>query len=360
MFGTRFHHFAAWVVVATTSSWTASAQAQFFNSCAPCGGTPVAQIAPPVAFNSCACMQPVTQTVYRDVPVTEYRTVQKTVKQPKIVTVMEEQDVTVYKTVTEAKTVSVPSVEYQTVTENVPVTVNNSYWRTVYQCVPKVSPCQYDSRPTLLGEMNRMGYAMRSAFTPNQIARREFVPNVSQYAVAQQRTVAVPTTRQVTYNVARVVPVQERQQVAVQKTIWEDATVTAYEPFTTTRRVAVGATTQYAYVNPYGGTTATAAAPTPADNSQTAQAPASSNTKQSARDMGTINLNSAPKSNVPVQQPPYQAQPEAQPAPAADEPTGPVASTKPASLETAGWRAHQPAGSGKPAVAGAGLSVVSN
>lgn len=369
MFGTKTRQVAAWAAFAVATSWSVSAHAQFFNSCAPCGGTPIGPMAAPivtgpcmtapVAYNNCPCMQAVPQTVYRDVPVTQYRTVQKQVKQPKIVTVMEERDVTVYKTVTEQRTANVPSYEYQTVTENVPRTVNQSYWRTVYQPVCKVSPCQYDNRPTFLGEMNRLGYAMRSAFTPNQIARREFVPNVCQYQVPVQRQVAIPTTRQVTYNVARVVPVQEKQQVAVQKTIWEDTTVTAYEPYTTTRRVAVGTSMQYAFVDPYGGSTATAANPTPADGSQTAQG-SGSGTQQSARDMGTINLQSAPKTNSPpIQYPTHRSQPTPAAQPIAAEPTGPVAARSATpTIQMAGWRPHKSTDS-KPAN-GPTLSVVSS
>ena len=347
MFGTRFHRLAACALVAA-AGWTSHAQAQFFGSSCGCGGQPIAPMAAPivsgqymqmpVAYNNpcnvcsvqpVAQYQPITETAMRDVQVTEMQPVQKTAKVAKVITVQEDRDVTVYRTVSEAKTVNVPSYEYQQVTECRPVTVNQSYWRTVYQPVPKMSPCQYDQRPGLLGEMNRMGYAMRNSLTPSQVARREFVPNVSQYAVPQTRTVAVPTTKQVTYNVARMVPTTEKQQVAVQKVIWEDTTYTAYEPVTTTKQVAV-TTTRMALV-PFGSSSssATAAVPTPA-GTQTAENP----------QKGSVKLESSPSNAPPLRNPTFTKEPvEPQPTPA--ESIGPVAS-RTAPVQAAGWRPHQP------------------
>ncbi len=358
MFGTRLRHLTASAVVAAAASWSAVAQAQFFGSSCGCGGQPIAPMAAPIISgsamqmpmaygNPCGCnvqpiacnvcnvqpvaqYQPITETAYRDVQVVEYQPVQKPTKQARVVTVQEERDVTVYKTVSEARTVSVPSYEYQQVTECRPVTVNQSCWRTVYQPVPKMSPCQYDQRSGLLGEFNRMGYAMRNSFTPNQVARREFVPNVALYSVPQTRTVAVPTTKQVTYNVARMVPVTEKQQVAVQKVIWEDTTYTAYEPVTSTRRVAY-TTTRMALV-PFGesATSATAASPTPAG--QTAE----------SGDKGSTKQLSSPTNTPPLRHPIYQS---GDVAPSEPEPTpsGPVASRSgAATMHTVGWRTHQP------------------
>jgi hypothetical protein len=176
--------------------------------------------------------------------------------------------------VMETKTCDVQSVSYQTVAECKQVCVNKGFWQTTMQPVPKMAPCQYDQRPTLLGELNRLGYYTRMAFTPDFIPRRDYVPNVQMVNVQQNRVVAVPTVRQVTYNVARMEAVQETRKVAKLETIMEDRTYTAMEPFTTTQRMAVGTTYQYAMVDPVtgaqtalvpNGSTATAAAPTPAD-----------------------------------------------------------------------------------------------
>ena len=242
----------------------AVASAQFYDPCGPCG-QPVAYAPPPVTVmaNPCPCLQPVQETVYKEVPVTKYRTVQRTEKRPVIRTVYEDRPVTAYRTEYEQRTAEVPGVTYQTVTECRQVTQNRSYWRTAWQPNPKMSPCQYDPSPTFMGAMNRMGYSLRMAMTPNYTPRREFVPNVVAYNVPTTRTVAVPTTRQVTYNVAKTVPYQTTRRVAVQKTEYVEREVTAYEPYTEMETVAVGTTTRYALVDPTGGT-ATAARPTPA------------------------------------------------------------------------------------------------
>ncbi|MEZ6066978.1 MAG: hypothetical protein R3B90_15030 [Planctomycetaceae bacterium] len=179
-------------------------------------------------------------------------------------TVFEERPVTAYRQVMETKTVSVPTTQYQQVTECQQRCVNNSRWQTVYQKVPKVTPCQYDPNPTFLGWMNRGVYRARSALTPNYYRTRQYVPNVVAYNVPVTRTVAIPTTRQVTYNVARMEPYQTTQKVAVNKVEMVDTQVVAWEPYTEMQTVAVGTTTTYAYA-PIGGTTATAGLePTPA------------------------------------------------------------------------------------------------
>lgn len=286
------------VLGATLLMASSSAHAQFFRrGCSSCGGAappimpapmnygpvgmdPCNVCAHPVAFNPCAqcappmVMQPVQQTVYREVPVTKYRPVQKTVQKPVMKTVYEQRPVTAYKQVTETKTVDVPMTTYQTVTECQPRTVNNSRWQTTYQRVPKCAPCQYDPNPTLLGWMNRNAYALRMAMTPNYRRQRQFVPNVVAYNVPVQRVVAVPTTRQMTYNVARMVPYETTQTVAVNKVEYVDTTVTAYEPYTEMQTVAVGTSTQYAFVDPYGGSgTATALSPVPDTAIRSAQNP---------------------------------------------------------------------------------------
>lgn len=217
-----------------------------------------------VAVNPCPCIQPVQETVFREVPVTEYRQEVRTVKKPVVRTVYEERPVTCYRQVYEDRTVEVPTVQYQTITECQPVTVNQSYWRTVYQPVMKLSPCAYDPRPNLAGWLNRQSYGLRMAFTPNTIKRREFVPNVQAYNVPIQRTVAIPATRQVTYKVSRLEPYETTQRVARLETEYVEQQITVHVPYMTTRTVAVGTRTRMAYVDPFGGsTTATASGPTP-------------------------------------------------------------------------------------------------
>ncbi|HWL11205.1 MAG TPA: hypothetical protein VNQ76_22545, partial [Planctomicrobium sp.] len=282
----------------------------------------------------CPCMKPVTETVYQDVQKVEYKPYQKTVKVAKVVTDYEDRPVTTYQTVSEPRTVDVQSFVPQQVTEMRPVTINQSYWQTSCQAIPKYSPCAYDSRPGLMGQMNRMGYSLRNTFTPNYVARREFVPNVVASQVPVSRTVQVPVTRQVTYNVSRQVAVQTTQKVAVQRTVWEDQTVTAYEPITTTQRVAVGSRTRMVYSGDIGGVTASAADPVP-----TAAKPDTSK--------GTIRQQSTSDNDIPLQNPTYRQ--DAVPAPQPHSPVveeGPVASSDTNNvIRVAGWRAsRKPAG----------------
>ena len=299
------------VLGATLLLASATSHAQFFRRGCNCGGPasgPIGAAAPifpatagiggydpcnicgpAVAFNPCAqcappvVMQPVQQTVYREVPVTKYRPVQKTVKKPVIRTVYEQRPVTAYKQVVEQKTVNVPVTNYQTVTECQPRTANLSRWQTTYQRVPKASPCQYDPNPTLLGWMNRNAYALRMALTPNYRRHRQYVPRMVAYNVPVNRVVAVPSTRQMTYNVAKMVPYETTQTVAVNKVEYEDTTVTAYEPYTEMQTVAVGTSTQYAFVNPLGGSgTATALNPVPDTQIRSAQNPTPNNNSSGA------------------------------------------------------------------------------
>ena len=243
---------------------------QWFGGGSSCGcAQPVAMAPAPIVTSACcapptpvACMTPVAQTVYREVPVTEYRQVAKVVKTPVVKVAYEDRPVTAYRQVMETKTASVPHTEYQTVCENRMQTVNQSYWRTNWQPVAKCDACQYDPRPGLMGSMNRFGIRMRNAMTPSYIPRREFVPNVVAYNVPQQRTVAIPTTRQVSYNVARLEPYQTTERVAVQRVEYEDRTVTAYEPYTVNKTVAVGTTTTYAWSGSPEALTALGIAPT--------------------------------------------------------------------------------------------------
>lgn len=362
MLGIRNRALTGIALLAALGGFSSLANAQFFGAgCGTCGTAPVATVAPtwnyastacapPVyqsaAVTDCPCMRPVTETVYNDVDVVEYRSVPKTVKVAKVETVMEDREVVTYQTVNEVKTVNVPSYINQTVQECRQVTQNNSYWRTAWQPVPKMSPCLYDGRPGLVGELNRLGYAFRNSITPNAVARREFVPNVVAYNVPVQRTVQVPTTRQVSYNVSRQVPVTTTQKVPVQKTVWVDQTVTVQEPYTVRKRVAVGTRTRMVYDSNIGGTTASAAAePTPATASGSNGA-----TQSAGGQMGTIKTNSFDnKQEVPIQSPVYRRSPEVTPTiePVAEPSNGPVAEQSegtPSIVRVATWKATRRSG----------------
>lgn len=267
----------------TSYASTAYAPSYSTASYGGCGCESVAQISNPCAVAAapapvqavCSYVQPVRETVYKEMPVTKYRTVQKTAKVPKYRTAYEERDVTVYRTVNEQKTVEVPYTTYQNVQTCQTAQVDRSRWQTTYVPTQKTSPCCYDGRPGFLGWMNRTGYEMRSAFTPKYVARRQFVPNVQTVAYAVNRQVPITASRTVTYNVAKVVPTTEKRQVAVMKLDYEDVTYTAQEPYTEMQTVAVGTTTRYAYV---GGSGATATALTPTPASRTAEQPVRSKT----------------------------------------------------------------------------------
>lgn len=289
--------------------------ASYGGSCG-CGTASVAQISNPCAVaaapapvaTACTYVQPIRETVYKEMPVVKYRSVQKTAKKPVYKTAYEERDVTVYRTVNERKTVEVPYTTYQTVQTCQTAQVDRSHWQTSYVPTKRTSPCCYDGRPGFLGWMNRTGYEMRSAFTPKYVARRQYVPNVQNVAYAVNRQVPVTASRTVTYNVAKVVPTTEKRQVAVMKLDYEDVTYTAQEPYTEMQTVAVGTTTRYAYVGG-GGSTATAAQPTPA-RSRTAEQPVRSKTAKGAdddnrsanRDPFQLNSYEPPKNPTPAPQ----------------------------------------------------------
>jgi len=242
---------------------TSATQAQFYDPCNTCAAPPVTVMANPCQ----PCLQPVTTMEERQVQVTAYRDEERVVKKPVVRTVMEEVPVTAYRTVNETRTAEVPGVAYQQCTECQQVTQNNSYWRTQYQPVAKVSPCQYDARPGFAGAFNRAMYSSRMAFTPNYIPRREYVPNVVAYNVPMTRTVAVPTSRTVTYNVAKLEPYETTRTVARNIVEYEERTVMVKVPYTDTRTVQVP-TTRYAYVNSFGGNSVSAARPTPTMKAQ--------------------------------------------------------------------------------------------
>jgi len=169
-----------------------------------------------------------------------------------------EQPVTAYRPVTEQKTINVPTVNYQNVTEYQTVQRNCGYWQSQYQPVAKCAPCQYDSRPGLLGWMNRTGYSVRQSFTPNYTVQRQYVPRVVAQTIPINRTVAIRSERQVTYNVTKMVPYQTTRKVAVNKVRYVDQAVTAMRPVTVMRSVPIGTRMTYG-VAPFGGTQTTLA-----------------------------------------------------------------------------------------------------
>ena len=219
------------------------AQAQWYPAANPCN----------------VCAQPVIQPCYQTVPVTEYREIRQTVQRPVMETKYVEQPITEYHPVTETQTAQIPTVSYQSVTECQACTRNMGGWQTKYYCNPKISPCQYDPNPGLFGWMNRTGYSIRQAFTPNVFARREFVPNYVTTMVPVTRQVAVPGVQQVSYNITRMVATQTTRKVAVNTVKYVSEEIVTNHPVTVLRTVPIGSTIAYL---PFGAT-ATALAPRP-------------------------------------------------------------------------------------------------
>jgi len=205
-------------------------------------------------------MQPVAQSCYQSVPVTEYQPVKQIVRRPRVEQRMVSQDVVEYQPVNEQRVADVPFTTYQDVTEYQQVCRNAGYWQTNVQQNCKVSPCEYDNRQGFLGWMNRTAYGVRSSFTPAQTVSRQFVPQTVMQTVPVTRRVAVQGTRQVTYNVQKMVANRTTRQVAVNHVTYEDVETTAMMPRTVMRQVPIGTQMSYA---PFGYGSASALAPTP-------------------------------------------------------------------------------------------------
>lgn len=212
--------------------------------------------------NPCVAVQPVMQTCYQSVPVTEFRQVRQTVKKPVLETKYVERPVTEYRQVVETRTAEVPTVTYHNVTECRTVTRDNGHWITRYEQIPRLSPCEYDNRPGLLGILNRTSFSIRQAFTPKVIARREYVPSVTTQVVPVTRQVAVRGTQQVTYNVAKLVPYTTTKRVAVNTVRYVDEEVVALRPVTVMRTVPIGTRTAYAFAPVIASPAQTALLPT--------------------------------------------------------------------------------------------------
>lgn len=200
--------------------------------------------------NVCTPVQPVLQSCYQTVPVTEYQQVRQTVKRPVYRTEYVEQPVTVYKPVSELRTTEVPTVRYQNVTQYRTVHRDMGRWVTQYRPNPRMQPCQYDNRPGVIGWVNRTTYQLRNAFTPRYTAIRQYRPQIMACTVPQTRQVAVRGTRTVSYNVTRMVPTQTVQRRPVQRLSYVEQEVTVMRPRTTYRTVPIGTSVAYApYAN---------------------------------------------------------------------------------------------------------------
>jgi hypothetical protein len=214
-------------------------------------------------YDPCRCCRPVVcQPAYQTVPVTEYREIRQTVQRPVMETQTVDREVTEYHPVTEERTAEIPTVEYVNVTENQTVTRDMGQWCTSYHCNPKMAPCQYDPRPGMIGWLNRSGYRIRSAFTPDVVAQRHYVPNVVAYNVPVTRQVAQHSTRKVVYNVTRMEPRITTRKVAINTIRYVSQEIVQTQPVTVMRTVPIGSTFAYA-VGPAGSGSTTATRPQP-------------------------------------------------------------------------------------------------
>lgn len=250
-------------------------------------------------------MQQMVQPLMQDVAVTEYRPVKQMVSKPVTTTDYIDQPYTVMAPVTEQRTAQVASVDYQTVTEYKQVKKQvGGGWVT--QNVPntRVSAYQYDNRQNVMGAMNRASYNMRSAFTPPyQQVRQYQQPQTMTCTIPCTRKVAVPTTKQVTYNVTRMQPTQSTRKVAVTRTTYQQAEETVMQAVQVTKRMQVG--TRISYVptgtsissNPAGG--GIGLAPTPIDTSTQATKP---RTEQTGDANGAINSDSLNRKGAALEQ----------------------------------------------------------
>ena len=161
------------------------------------------------------CCQPVRCCPPPVTAVTEMRECKQIVQRPVVETTYVDQPVTEYRQVVETKSAEVPTCTYQNVTEMRTVQRDCGQWVSQTHQRPMVTPCQYDSRPDLFGFMNRTGYAVRMAFTPQTWTERTYVPNTVAVQVPVTRQVAVRGTKTVNYQVAKMVPVTTTRRIAV-------------------------------------------------------------------------------------------------------------------------------------------------
>ena len=220
-------------------------------------------------------LQPVVHPVFDTVHVTEYQPVRQKVQKPIVETKWVEQAVTEMRPITQQRTVNVPTVDYQTVTEYKQVQKQVGYWVTKNEATGKVAPCQYDNRPGMVGWMNRTGYEMRTAFTPQTRATRQFIPQTMTCTVPLTKKVAIQGQKQVTYNVTSMVPQQTTRKVAVNTVRYVEEEITAMKAVTVAKTMQVGTRISYAPIGSGAGGSgtgggATALQPTP-DNKASAR-----------------------------------------------------------------------------------------
>jgi len=186
------------------------------------------------------------QSCFRQVPVTQYRQVKRIVRKPVVEQKFVDQKVICYRQVVEQQQVQVPTVSYQNVTEYRSRQINCGRWVTQYRPNRKCSPCQYNNRPGLLADIDRLGYAIRSSFVPNHSMVRRYVPRTMVQQIPVTRQVAVRGTRTVTQNVARMVPYTTTRKVAVNQVKYVDQEVVAMEPYTVVRTIPSGPVSTFA------------------------------------------------------------------------------------------------------------------
>ena len=209
-------------------------------------------------------LQPVVHPVYDTVHVTEYQPVRQKVQKPVVEVKYVEQAVTEMRPITQQRTVNVPTVDYQTITEYKKVQKQVGYWVTKNEATGKVAPCQYDNRPGMAGWLNRTGYEMRTAFTPQTKATRQFIPQTMTCTVPCTKKVAIQGQKQVTYNVTSMVPHQVTRKVAVNTVRYVEEEITAMKAVTVAKTMQVGTRVSYAPIGSgAGGGGATALQPTP-------------------------------------------------------------------------------------------------
>ncbi|HEY3968220.1 MAG TPA: hypothetical protein VGM05_26895 [Planctomycetaceae bacterium] len=190
--------------------------------------------------NSCCCPPVRVTACYQTVPVTEYRECRQTVQKPVVETTYVDQPCTEYKQVVECKTAEVPTCTYQNVTEMRCVQKDCGHWVSQCHTRPPVTPCQYDNRPDLFGFINRTGFAVRMAFTPQTWTERVYVPNVVTVQVPFTRQVAVRGTQTVNYQVAKMVPVTTTRRVAVNTVRMVCQEIVTKRPVTVFKTVPMG------------------------------------------------------------------------------------------------------------------------
>jgi len=238
-----------------TQAVPANAQGWFGNEC--CNPCPTC----------CAqtCMQPVSVPCYRQVPVTHYEPYEQTVMKPVCRTEYIEQPVTVCKPVVEQRVAEVPECTYHPVTEFYPQTRDCGRWVTVCHCCPRMSPCQYDPNPGLFGWLNRTGFEMRMAFTPQYTYERRWASNIITTQVPVTRQVAVQSVRRVTYNVTRMQTEIEHRRVAINKVDMVPEKIVLQRPVTVLTQVPIGTTVAWIPAGSLigGSGTATALGPVP-------------------------------------------------------------------------------------------------